>query len=84
VKYLYFVFILISLSNCSVYQDGFKCLIGKGESCKSLSYVDNNVDEGVYDEPVRSKGQSKAERLTIFYPKTQERLDLKIPDSAKK
>ena len=82
-KYLYFALILVGLTNCSVYQDGFKCPIGKGESCKSLSYVDNNVDEGVYDEVKNPAHQSKPERLTIFYPKTQERLDLKIPDPKK-
>lgn len=73
--------IFLGLTGCSVYEDGFKCPIGEGESCKSLSFVDNKVDQGAYSDSEEEKRSQRHQSMVLFYPETRQRMDLKIPGS---
>jgi len=81
-KHFYLILLmLLGLTNCSVYEDGFKCPIGEGESCKSLSFVDNKVDQGDYSELEQGKTLKNQQHVILFYPQSNQRMDLKISDA---
>lgn len=69
-----FLLPFITLAGCSQYSETFDCGVGQGVGCKSLSYVNNRVEQGhlpLEEEEEASNAQEKKDVLLDLKPRGQ-------------
>ena len=57
------IFLGIFLVGCSSYKDDFRCPVGEGYACHSMSYVHDQVSK----EKLRDEGKAD-KKFEIYYP----------------